>query len=157
MSSFKIINIRTVVYGTVLLGHSILASEPTTSVLMPNADVGITSFVKMFFGLIIVVSIIFGAGWVSKRLNLVQKFTSGYQIKNLATLSLTSREKITLIEVGGQQILIGIAPGQVSRLHSFDEPIEVEDPGNLSEGTSSFADHFKKMLSPTESKSEPTS
>jgi len=147
MFSAKQLNsLKSIVIGHLLLAHSIFSAETATSGFIPDAEIGITSFVKMFFGLIIVVIIIFAAGWLSKRLNLVQKFSSGYQIKNLATLSLTSREKVSLIEVGGQQILIGIAPGRVSRLHRFDENIQLEEINSTVQDTTTFADQFNQLI-----------
>ncbi len=113
---------------------------------MPDSSLGLTPFVKMFFGLIIVVSLIFIFAWLSRKMNLLQKFSSGYQIKNLATLSLGTREKVNLIEVGGKQILIGIAPGRVNQLHVFDENIEVDLQLLPENAETSFSNQFKKAL-----------
>jgi flagellar protein FliO/FliZ len=55
---------------------------------------------------------------------LLQSIQGGYQLKTLASVSLTSREKLCLVDVGGKHILVGVAPGHVSNIHVFDEPIE---------------------------------
>ena len=111
-----------------------------------GSSVDPASFIKMFVGLIVVLALIFIVGWLTRKLKLVQNFSTGYQIKNLASLSVSHREKVSLIEVGGKQILIGIAAGRVDAIHLFEESIELDDPKQLNEQTISFSEQFKKAM-----------
>ena len=45
------------------------------------------------------------------------------QMRVLAVLPLSTREKAVLVEVGQQQLLLGVAPGRVNLLKQFDEPV----------------------------------
>ncbi len=47
----------------------------------------------------------------------------GQAIKTLATVSLGLKEKLALIQVGEQQLLIGITPQSIQTLLVLDEPI----------------------------------
>jgi len=110
-----------------------------------SGPVNATAFVQVFVGLLITVGIIFFLAWLSRKTKLINTFNSGYQIKTLATQSLTHREKICLVEVGGKQILLGLAPGNINKIHVFDDPIEAvspaEDPPSMA-----FADTFRQAL-----------
>jgi flagellar protein FliO/FliZ len=41
----------------------------------------------------------------------------------VAALPLGTREKAVLIEIGGRQLLLGVAPGRVSLLERFEQPV----------------------------------
>jgi flagellar protein FliO/FliZ len=103
-------------------------------------------FIKMLLGLIAVIALIFIIAALSKKMKIMQSFTTGYQIKNLASLALTTREKICLIEVGGKQVLIGIAPGCVNQLYVFENSIEISTDESLATKDSAFSKHFKNAL-----------
>jgi flagellar protein FliO/FliZ len=107
------------------------------------------AFIKMFIGLIVVIAIIFIVAALSKKMKIMQSFTAGYQIKNLASLALSTREKVCLIEVGGKHVLIGIAPGCVNQLHVFDENIEIPSDEPLVNKESAFSKHLKNALGMT--------
>ncbi|PCJ49984.1 MAG: hypothetical protein COA74_04135 [Gammaproteobacteria bacterium] len=103
------------------------------------------AFITMFVGLIAVIGLIFLVAVLSRKMKLMHAFTTGYQIKNLASLALTNREKVCLIEIGGKQVLLGIAPGRVNQLYVFDELIDI-DSDNSSQQNNVFSKHFKKAL-----------
>lgn len=116
-----------------------------TQVGLESSPVDAVAFVKMFVGLLLTIGVIFFLAWFGRKSRLLHSFSSGYQIKALASLSLTSREKLCLVEVGEKQILVSVAPGAVNKIHVFETPIEAEQLAeNVSE--SSFAGHFKKAL-----------
>lgn len=51
----------------------------------------------------------------------------GQAIKTLATISLGLKEKVSLIQVGEQQLLVGITPHSIQTLLVLDEPISEAD------------------------------
>ncbi len=125
-----------------LPSHSLFASTPT----LGNGGVDAIAFVKMFIGLLFTIAIIFLLAWLSRKSKLITSLHAEYQIKTLATQSLSSREKLCLVEVGDKQILIGLAPGSVSKIHVFDEPISAI-PAPVHEGSPrDFATQFKQAL-----------
>ncbi len=114
-----------------------------------QSTVNVSAFLKMFLGLVGVIVLIFVLAWLSRRMKLVQNFASGYQIKNLATLSLSTREKICLIDVAGKQLLVGVAPGNISQLHVFEEKIEIQEEDSSAKTNNLFSGHLKKALHST--------
>ncbi|MBT8449182.1 MAG: flagellar biosynthetic protein FliO [Gammaproteobacteria bacterium] len=111
---------------------------------LESSPVNATAFVKMFVGLLLTIGIIFLIAWFGRKTNLMNNFSSGYQIKSLAMLSLTQREKLCLVEVGETHILVSVAPGSVNKIHVFDSPIEAEQVAEIASGN--FAEQFKKAL-----------
>ncbi len=73
-------------------------------------------------GLLLVIGLIFGLSWFVKRFS--QGNLSGTShLKIIATMPLGTRERIVLIDAGGQQLLLGITPTHINTLHTFDTPI----------------------------------
>jgi flagellar protein FliO/FliZ len=69
-------------------------------------------------GLAVVLALIFGAAWVLRRLN-VGGSPAGSAIRLVASQSLGQRERVVLVEVAEQWLVIGVAPGSVSAIASL--------------------------------------
>lgn len=69
--------------------------------------------------------------------------SQGEIIRTLATVSLGLKEKIALIQVGEQQLLIGITPQSIQTLLVLDEVIKQED---VEQQTPVFQAILKKAL-----------
>jgi flagellar protein FliO/FliZ len=76
---------------------------------------------QLLMGLVVVVIAILLVLW------LIRRFTGlgaqGRHLKVVAALPLGTREKAVLIEIGGRQLLLGVAPGRVSLLERFEQPV----------------------------------
>ena len=70
-------------------------------------------------------------------------------MKIVAAMPLGTRERIVVIEVGGQQLLLGITATQINTLHVFSEP--VVDTQSVT-GQSEFG---KKLMAILQQKSVP--
>ena len=82
------------------------------------------SIFQLILVLLFIVGLILFAAWFFRRLGSFG--VSGNQaIRYLGGISVGQRERIVLIEVGETQLLIGVAPGRVEKLHKLDVPIEV--------------------------------
>jgi flagellar protein FliO/FliZ len=84
----------------------------------------LTTMSNMLGGLIIVLGLIFLLAYLVKRLKLVP--TSHGVLKTLAVTPLGQREKMVLVEVDGQQYLLGVTNQQVTLIDKLDNPIKVE-------------------------------
>jgi flagellar protein FliO/FliZ len=69
-------------------------------------------------GLIIVLILIAVASWGARRLHTPRGPGQGH-IRVIQGLSVGSREKLLLVEVGEQRVLIGMSPGRMQALASF--------------------------------------
>lgn len=80
------------------------------------------NIIQMLFALCLVLGLIAALAWLVKRFGLIQA-PSSLSMRVLSSLSLSGKERVVLVEVGEQQFLLGVSPGQVSRLHTFDEAV----------------------------------
>ena len=85
---------------------------------------------RLFVGLVSILLIIYGLTFLLKRFKFSQLFPAS-GMKVVANLPLGTREKAVLIEVEGRKMLLGVAPGRVSHLQTFESIVtehEVKEP-----------------------------
>jgi len=111
--------------------------------------ISVTSPLFVVLVLMFIVALIFGLAWFVKHLGGASLMT-GRGMKIVASLPVGVREKVLLIDVAGTQMLIGVAPGRVSQLHLFEDP--VIDLENNSGGD--FAKKMKFFLQQQTNKSD---
>ena len=74
-------------------------------------------------------AIVFGAvvlmAVIVKRVNRSPS-TGKASLSVMGSTNVGTREKVVLINAAGQQILVGVAPGNVRTLHVFDESLAIE-------------------------------
>ncbi|WP_203300343.1 flagellar biosynthetic protein FliO [Marinobacter sediminum] len=99
------------------------------------------TMVSLGLGLIAVIALIYGCAWIIRRMNGMTGMNNN-AIKVVSVMALGARERLALIEVGGQQILLGITPSAIRTLHVFDEP--VVDASNPPSGE--FARRLQGMI-----------
>ncbi len=80
-----------------------------------------TNFLQVIMPLLLVLGLIAGAAWLLQRLT---KRNSGHAalLTIQAAISVGPRERVVLLEVGGQWLVLGVAPGQVSTLLTLPSP-----------------------------------
>ncbi|KEA64294.1 Flagellar biosynthesis protein FliQ [Marinobacterium lacunae] len=76
---------------------------------------------ELVLGLFAVIALILALAWLVKRVNVLPGQRAGMQV--VAVLSLGQRERAVLVQVGEQQLLLGVCPSQVSLIHRFDTPV----------------------------------
>lgn len=81
-----------------------------------------TELLTVLVGLGGVVLLIFGLAWLVRRFGSLPQL-GNQQMKVVSALSVGTRERVVLIEVGGEQLLLGVAQGRVGLLHHFAEPV----------------------------------
>ena len=106
--------------------------------------IGIGDFVQMLFGLLVVLGIIFAMAWLIRRMAHVPVRMQG-ALKVLTGISIGQRERIVLVQVGEQQLLIGVAPGQIRTLHVLTTPVSVNGESVPLSGQS-FAERLQAMM-----------
>jgi flagellar protein FliO/FliZ len=98
---------------------------------------------EVAFALILVLAAIFVIAWLLRRMRIVGSRVGG-AIDVLANVQLGQKERAVLLKVGSTQILLGVAPGQVSTLHVLTEPLEITKPSGgpgTGSGPTSPAEH----------------
>ncbi len=111
-----------------------------TAAAMPDQG---AYLVKVLLGLMFVLGLVFAAAWLLKRVG--QGTLVGSQhMKVLATLPLGTRERIALVDVGGQQLLLGITATSINTLHTFSEAVVTAQD---KPGSSEFASKIREVMS----------
>ena len=80
------------------------------------------SLAQVTISLLLVLAAVFAAGWVVRRLRGFSRLQSD-AMTVIADLPLGTKERAVLVQVGSQQLLLGVAPGRISTLHVLPEPI----------------------------------
>jgi flagellar protein FliO/FliZ len=123
------------------LPHNIVREKPLTEAALADAktakplsgefavmsqpDVS-TGIIQVTFGLFIVLLIIGAAAWFTRRFGHFQT-TAGGALRIIGGLHLGTRERLVVVQVGDEQLLLGVAPGRVSTLHVLAKPMHQEE------------------------------
>jgi len=124
-----------------LFSSAVMAQSPNQGVT-PLEPISSPYLFKLTGGLILVVVVIFALAWLVKKLNLNQQSHNGL-IKIIAGLSIGTRDRIVLLQIGEEQILVGLTPGRIEKLHTLVQPLEVsgEQPVSVS-----FASKLNQLM-----------
>jgi flagellar protein FliO/FliZ len=98
---------------------------------------------QVALGLLFVLFLVVAVAWLLKRMGGLS-ITGNGALKILGGLSMGSRERVVLMQVGEEQLLIGVSPGRIQTLHVLDKPIRVDDKKNTESG---FAERLNEALS----------
>ncbi|MCO6055450.1 flagellar biosynthetic protein FliO [Pseudomonas sp. MOB-449] len=120
---------RLLVAGLLLLPLAGYAAEPTATpaVAATQAGTGMAAQLgQLAIGLLLVVGLIFLLAWLLRRVQQLGP-RGGQVIKLVASQALGPRDRLVLVQVGGEQILLGISAGRIAPLHVLKEPVHLAD------------------------------
>ncbi|WP_462116122.1 flagellar biosynthetic protein FliO [Lysobacter xanthus] len=106
----------------------------------PAADAG--SIGGAVFSLLLVIGLILGLGWLAKRMPGMQRGAGTSQLKIVASVALGPRDRAVVLDVGGQQLLVGVGQGGVRTLHTLEHPLPVVESTAPSPFAQVLAQHF---------------
>lgn len=96
------------------------------------------------FSLLLVIGLIFALGWLAKRMPGMQRGAGNARLKVVASIALGPRDRAVVLDVGGQQLLVGVGPGGVRTLHTLEHPLPVAEATAPSPFAQVLAQHFGK-------------
>lgn len=118
---------------------AVIASHPFAAPQISTAPAAapLGGLGQVTFALLLVLAAVFVVAWLVRR---VRGFGNrvGGAIDVLADIPLGQKERAVLLKVGQTQILLGVAPGQVSTLHVLAEPLELSKPAAAIDGRPNF-------------------
>ena len=91
----------------------------------------------------LVVLAIFLVVWLMRRAGNFRSSIGG-SLKILGGISLGTKERLLVVQVGDEQLLIGVAPGSISKLHVLEKPLEEIEQTTLAEHP--FASRLKQAI-----------
>jgi flagellar protein FliO/FliZ len=136
--------IRTLFLGICLFlsAQITLAAEQTTAKTLTTPPVTTGALFETLLGLIFVLSLIAFLAWLLRRTGRFQ-MTSNGEMKIIASLALGPRERAVLLQVGEQQILVGVTTQQIQTLHVLEHNISHDNAQSMPSG---FANKLQKMM-----------
>jgi flagellar protein FliO/FliZ len=108
----------------------------------PASAVSSGSVFQVILSLLLVLGAIVAVAWVLKRINLPQN-AAGSALKVVSGVAVGQRERIVLVEVNDTWLVVGVAPGQVTALHTMPKN---ELPPSAAVGSSEADNKFKNWL-----------
>ena len=94
-------------------------------------------------GLGVVVLCIVGLAWLLKRAGGLQSSARG-ALRVIDGVALSTRERLVLVQVGEQQVLLGVAPGRVNAVHVLDQPVQMDTTSDAQ--AESFATRLREVI-----------
>ncbi|WP_223487752.1 flagellar biosynthetic protein FliO [Pseudomonas sp. A-RE-19] len=131
------------------LPFSVWAAEPVTTAATAAAAPAVSSGVagqltQLVFGLLLVLGLIFFLAWLLRRVQQAGPAGKGQVIELIGSRALGPRDRLMLVQVGNEQILLGLSPGTITALHVLKEPVQV--PSGTEKATPEFAQRLLELL-----------
>ncbi len=133
------------------LSWTVIAADPTTpavaSAAPATAPVAVPVSGALGAGvggqlLQLVLGLIFVLAWLMRRVQ--RAGPAGSQVIELVgSRALGPRDRLVLVQVGNEQVLLGVSPGSITALHVMNEPVAVPESRNT---TPEFARRLVEAL-----------
>lgn len=100
------------------------------------------AMLQLFAALVFVLIVFFGVIWVLKRFQPGLASAQTGSLRVLASLPLGVRERLLLVQVGEQQLLLGVTPSGISLLHTLETML----PETTSNSATAFAGWLRTAM-----------
>ena len=121
----------------------VLAAANAAAPALPGTPVvGGGDVASLLISMVIVIAVILVLGWLYSRSRFIGG-GSAEAIQIVASRALGTKERLMVVEVADQQLLVGMTANGVQTLHVFEKPIEINTPPAESSG---FAGRLRSAL-----------
>ena len=100
---------------------------------------------QMLFGLLVVLALLMGIAWWLKRFGPVRGSSSS-AAKIVGGVSVGTRERIVVVEVADQWIVVGVAPGSVNALSTMPRQELPAQMTTSPQGNTNFSAWLKQTI-----------
>jgi len=109
-----------------LNSSSLTVAADTAPTLVSTPGIGGGDVLGVGISMFIVVAVIIVLGWLYSRSRIVGGGASGV-INVIASRALGPKERLLVVEVADQQLLVGMTATAVQTLHVFEKPVSVAE------------------------------
>ena len=136
----RILTSRTIPGAAVLIFAAVPAISHAQST--PTAEPG--GVLQVIFSLLLVALLLAGSLYLLKRLT-APRGAASTMLRVISGTAVGTRERIVLVEVGETWLVLGVAPGQVTKLHELPRQPLPSAPGTAG-SDKDFATWLKQVL-----------
>ena len=101
-----------------------------------------SNLLQMILALGVVVILIIGLSYAVRKFNMFSVGSSAH-IRIVSGLALSNKDRLLLVQVGEEQLLISTSPGRVQKIHEMQAPIDLAE---TVEGKASSGQNFSSLL-----------
>jgi flagellar protein FliO/FliZ len=126
-----------------VIGFAAEQSKTLAAKTLTTPPVSTSALLETLLGLFVVLACIAFLAWLLRRTGRFQTTANG-EMKIITSLALGPRERAVLLQVGEQQILVGVTSQHVQTLHILETPVSTTTIKNNSNTT--FAERFQQVM-----------
>ncbi len=131
-----------------LVGAAYASPSWAQATSAPAAASSTGSMLQMLLGLAVVLAVILAAAWFLRRIGMPHA-ASNHLLKPIGSLALGTRERVVVIEIADQWLVLGVTAQQISTLHTLSKrtPDADKSHGGARSGIdAAFAQKLKDLL-----------
>jgi flagellar protein FliO/FliZ len=123
------------------------AADPVRPVPIPPPANAVSSgsILQVIVSLLFVLGAIVLVAWILKRINLPQN-AAGSALKVISGVAVGQRERIVLVEVNDTWLVVGVAPGQVTALHTMPKNVLPTTESSVPDVDNKFKNWLKIVM-----------
>ncbi|MGE8406965.1 MAG: flagellar biosynthetic protein FliO [Pseudomonas sp.] len=119
-------------------------ASPAASVVAPATSGSIAGqLAQLVLGLLLVLGLIFFLAWLLRRVQNAAP-AANQVIQVVGSRQIGPRDRLLLVQVGNEQILVGHTPGSITALHVMAEPVAAAP--SVRPATPEFAQRLMELL-----------
>ena len=122
-----------------LLPSPLLAQEAGSGLMEPMAGGRVVEILLGLFAVLVFIGVV---AWLVRRMPGLTRSADG-SMRVIAGIPVGQRERIILVQVGDEQLVVGVAPGRVELLHHLTEPVSAPPQAG---GGNDFAHRLQERL-----------
>ena len=104
------------------------------------------NMLEVFLSLAVVIIVIFSLAWFMKRMGHIN-MTNNHVMQVKASLPLSTKEKLMVVQIGDEQVVIGVAPGFVGHIKTLETPLITQTVSpSISMAKDSFSNTLNTLL-----------
>ncbi|MBS0309542.1 MAG: flagellar biosynthetic protein FliO [Proteobacteria bacterium] len=120
-------------------------AQAADTVPTSNAAATAGSFFQVLIGLIVVLGLMAFMAWMMKRFN-IARVAGNAPVKIVGGVSVGNRERVMVVEVADQWIVVGVATGQVTALSTMPRPANLPAAEPAAADAGNFAHWLKQQI-----------
>lgn len=103
------------------------------------------SILQVLLSLAFIIVLIYAGAWYFRRMQLGSGAAQSMRV--VSAISVGTRERVVLVQVGEQQLVLGVAPGRVNLLQQIDQGSgQLVEPNNQTDSKAVMSKSFAKIL-----------